>query len=123
MVDHDQQRVKAGGKGKVGDQVTGNLLEGVRRMGLDQGEWGNGGVRVRLVLLACGTALNIFAHKMCETRPPKFGGDKLASLEIARVTCSLVVVTVGEDGAVKGLLWEYVDTTLVGQDVIIELLV
>ena len=46
MVDHDQQRVKTRGGGEVGDEVTRDLLEGMRGMGPDQGERGNGGVCV-----------------------------------------------------------------------------
>ena len=46
MVNHNQQRVKAGGHGEVGDEVTRDLLEGVGGMGLDQGEWGDGGVHI-----------------------------------------------------------------------------
>ena len=29
MVDHNQERIKAGGQGKVGDEVTRDLLEGM----------------------------------------------------------------------------------------------
>ena len=46
MVDHNQQRVKAGGSGEVGDEVAGDLLEGLRSVGLDWGERGNGGMSV-----------------------------------------------------------------------------
>ena len=46
MVDHDQQGIKAGGSGEVGDQVTRDLLEGARGAGFDRGERGNGGVSV-----------------------------------------------------------------------------
>ena len=46
MVDHNQQRVKARGSKEVGDQVTGDLLEGMRGVGLDRGERGDGGVCV-----------------------------------------------------------------------------
>ena len=35
MVDHDQQGIKARGGREVGDQVTGDLLEGARGMGFD----------------------------------------------------------------------------------------
>ena len=35
MVNHNQQRVKARGCGEVGDEVTRDLLEGVRCMGFD----------------------------------------------------------------------------------------
>ena len=30
MVDHDQERIEAGRKGEIGDEITGNLLEGAR---------------------------------------------------------------------------------------------
>ena len=40
-VDHDQQGIEARGSGKVGDEVTRDLLEGVRCVGLDQSEWGD----------------------------------------------------------------------------------
>ena len=46
MVDHDQQRIEAGGSGEVGDEVTGDLLERARGVGPDRGERGDGGVRV-----------------------------------------------------------------------------
>ena len=46
MVDHDQQRIEARGSGEVGDQVARDLLEGARGMGLDWGQWGDGGVCV-----------------------------------------------------------------------------
>ena len=121
MVNHDQQRVKAGGKGKVSDEVTGDLLEGARSMGFDQGEWGNGGVCVGLVLLAQGAAFDIFSHELCETRPPEFRGNKLASFEVARVTGGFMVVATGKDRAAEGVLQGNIDTTLVGQDVIVEL--
>ena len=46
MVDHDQQGIKTQGGGEVGDEVARDLLEGARRVGLDRGERGNGGMRV-----------------------------------------------------------------------------
>ena len=36
MIDHDQQGIKARGSREVGDEVTRDLLEGVRCVGLDQ---------------------------------------------------------------------------------------
>ena len=38
MVDHDQQRIEARESGEVSDQVTRDLLEGVRDIGFDHGE-------------------------------------------------------------------------------------
>ena len=121
MVDHDQQGVKAGGDGEVGDQVAGDLLEGARGVGFDGGEWGSGGMCIRLVLLARGTAFNIFAYKLRETRPPEFRGDELASLQIAGVTSGLVVVAAGEDGTTEGILRGNIYATFVGQNVVVEL--
>ena len=120
MVDHDQQRVKARGNGEVGDQVTRDLLEGARGVQFDRGQRGDGGVRVRFVLLARGAAFDVFSHKVCETQPPELRGNKLASFQVTGVTGSLVVVAAGEDGATEGILWGDVDTTLVGQDVVVE---
>ena len=121
MVDHDQQRVKARRKRKVGDQITGDLLEGVRCVGHDQGERRDSGVGVCLVLLACGTAFDIFAHKLCKARPPKLHGDELASLEISGVTGGFVIMTAGEDGVTKGVGRRNVDVALVHEDVVIVL--
>ena len=38
MVDHDQQRIKTRGSGKVGDKVTRDLLKGAQHTGLDWSE-------------------------------------------------------------------------------------
>ena len=89
-------------------------------MGFDRSERGNGGVCVCLVLLACGTAFDIFVHKLCKAQPPEFRGDKLVGLEVTRVTGGLMVMAVGKDGATEGILWGNVDMILVCQDVIIE---
>ena len=119
MVNHDQQRIKASRKGKVSDKVARDLLKGVGCVGLDQGEWGDGRVCVRLVLLAHGAALDVFLHELCEAWPPEFGGDELAGFEITRVTSGLMVMTVGKDGATEGILQGYIDMTFVGQDMVI----
>ena len=52
MVDHDQKGIEAGGMGKVGDKVAGDLLEGAGRGGANRGEWWDGGVGICFVLLA-----------------------------------------------------------------------
>ena len=70
MVDHNQQRIKTRGSREVGDKVIEDLLEGMRYVGLDQGERGNSRVYVGLVLLACGTALNMLSYELCKTWPP-----------------------------------------------------
>ena len=121
MVDHNQQRIEAGGSREVGDQVTGDLLEGVRCTGFDWGERGNSGVCIHRVLLAHGAAFNILAYEMCETRPPELRGNELVGLEVTWVTSSLMVMATGEDGTTERALWGDINTTFVGQDMIIKL--
>ena len=36
MVYHDQERIEAGGKGKICDEITGDLLEGMRHQQFDR---------------------------------------------------------------------------------------
>ena len=52
MVDHDQKSIKAIRKGKVGDQITGDLLKGAGAGGQNGEEWGSRQMGVNLVLLA-----------------------------------------------------------------------
>ena len=74
---------------------------------------------VQLVLLACGTALNVFAHKLRETQLSEFSSDELISLEIPRVTSGLVVVTLGKDRVTERVIRRDVDMTFVGQNMVI----
>ena len=46
MVDHDQERVKAGGGWQVSDQVTRDLLKRLKGEGVDRSEGWNGGVGI-----------------------------------------------------------------------------
>ena len=119
MVDHNQQRIETRGGREVGDKVARDLLEGARGVGFNWGEQQDGGVSVGFVLLACGTAFNVFVHKLYKIRPPKFRGNKLASLEITRVAGGLMVVAADEDELTEGVLWRNVDMTFIGQDIII----
>ena len=75
MVYHDQERIEAQGDREIGDKIAGNLLEGARSDGFDGQQGGYRGVRVNLILLAAGTALNIVADEGGESGPPKFGSD------------------------------------------------
>ena len=59
---------------------------------------------VQLVLLTCGTALNVFLYKLCKAWPPEFSSDKLTGFEITRVSNSLVVMVVSEDGVMERVL-------------------
>ena len=90
-------------------------------MGLDWGERWDSGVGVGFVLLAHGAAFNVFAHKVGKTWPPELSGNELASLEITRVSGSLMVMTLGKDRVMEGVLWGNVHGASVSEDVVVEL--
>ena len=113
MVDHDQQIIKARGSGEVGDKVAGDLLEGVRCVGSDWGEQRNGGVCIGLVLLACSTVFNVFPHKLGEAQPPEFRGDQLMCFKVPRVLSGLMIMTMGQDGVMEGVIRGNVDISFV----------
>ena len=71
MVNHDQKGIKTIGKGKVGDQITGDLLKGEGAGGRNGEEWGTGQMGVDLVLLARGTSTDITMNVRGEAWPPK----------------------------------------------------
>ncbi len=121
MVYHDQKRIKRRRHGEIGDQIAGDLLEGVGCGGADRGERGNRGMRVGLVLLANGTAINIFPYIGGEAGPPEFRCYELAGFQIAGMTGGDVVVTTLQDRAAKGVIGRNIDTSLVREDTGIEL--
>ena len=90
-------------------------------MGPDQSKQRDSGMYVGFVLLACGTAINVFVHKLHEAQPPEFSSDKLTSFEITRVTSGLVVMTPGEDRATEGVLQGNVHSPFVSEDMFIKL--
>ena len=55
MVNHDQKEIKASERGKVGHEVTRDLLEGAGCGGVNGGKWGNGRV-------------SSFVSKLCNLR-------------------------------------------------------
>ena len=98
MVDHDQKRVKACGQGKVGNEVTGDLLEGSGCRRADGGERSNSGMGVGLVLLAGCTAFDVFTNVGGEAGPPEFGCDELASFQVPGVAGGVVIMATLENG-------------------------
>src|SRR6266702_3796252 len=121
MVYHDQKRIKRRRHREISDQIAGDLLEGARCGGADRGEWRDRGMRVGLVLLANGTAFNIFPYIGGEAGPPEFRRHKLAGFQIAGMTGGDVVVTTLQDRAAKGVIGRNIDTSLVREDTGIEL--
>ena len=70
MVNHDQDRIKAGGGKKICDNVNWELAEGERSGGRDGMERRRGGVSINLVLLADCTAIDKVFDKGGKTGPP-----------------------------------------------------
>ena len=77
---------------------------------------GYGGVRVNLVLLAKGTALDVTADKGGEAWRPEFSGDQLASLQEAGMTGGFMIMAALEDGAAEGIVCRDIYTTFISKD-------
>ena len=116
MVDHDQKGIKTIREGKVSDQITGDLLKGVRAGGQNGEKWGTGWVSVDLVLLARGASLDITANVRGEAWPPKFRGNKLASFENTWVTHSRMVMVSSNNRMAKVSISRDIDMALGRQD-------
>ena len=71
MVDHDHDRIKARGRGEVGDEVNGELFKRERDSGLDWEQRRYDRVSVGFVLLTDRAASNKVFHKGGEARPPE----------------------------------------------------
>jgi len=71
---------------------------------------------VRFVLLASGTAFDVFVDIGSETRPPKLGSNWLMGFEVSGVSGSFMVVALCKDGMVDGVIIRDVDLALVGKD-------
>ena len=72
MVNHDQKDIKTIREGKVSDQITRDLLEGVRAGGRNRKERGARWMCVDLVLLTSGTSTDIASNVRGKAWPPKF---------------------------------------------------
>ena len=70
MVNHDQERIKAGGRWEIGDQVNQQLLKGVCAARGNGGKCQDSQVGVDLHLLAEGTARDKAADEGGHTQPP-----------------------------------------------------
>ena len=71
MVDHDHNRIKPGGKGKIGDEINRKLLERKRDGRQDWTERGNSRMSVDLVLLANSTTSDEMFDKGGKAWPPE----------------------------------------------------
>ena len=116
MVNHDQKGIKTIRKGKVGDQIAGDLLKGAGAGGWNGEKWGSRQVGIGFVLLAQGTSTDITADVRGETRPPKLRGNKLVSFENARMTSSGMVMVSSNNRVAQVSICRDIDPALVSQD-------
>ena len=114
MVDHDQKGIEAGGRGKVSDKVTGDLLEGAGCGGANGGERWDGRVGVGLVLLAGCTAFDILADVGGQARPPELGRNKLSGFEITWMAGTVVVMAMLQNSVLEGVVIWDIDAALIG---------
>ena len=114
MVDHDQKGIKTDRRGEVGDEIARDLLERAGCGGANGGERWDGGVCIRLVLLAGRASFNVLADVGGEAGPPEFRCDELSSFEVTGVTGAFVVVRSLENGVAEGIVIRDIDTALIG---------
>ena len=114
MVDHDQKGIKAIGRGKVGDEIARDLLEGAGAGGRNREEQGSRWMGVDLVLLARGAPSDITVDIRGKAWPPKLCGNQLASLENSRMASSGVVMVTSHDRVAQVCVSGHVDTALIG---------
>ena len=73
-------------------------------------------MRVCLVLLAEGTALDIASYEGSESGPPEFRGDQLMSFQEAGVACRLMIMATFQDCTAEGVVCRDVDAAFVSKD-------
>ena len=81
VVDHDQERIKARGGGKIRDEIAGQLLEWTGGGGVDGVKGRYRGVRVGLGLLTISAFFDILLYELGKARPPIVSCHKLAGFE------------------------------------------
>ena len=86
MVDHDQNRIIAMGKGQIRDEIHRDLLEGAGAFRGDRGKGGMGQVGVDLIGLASSAASNELADKGGHSWPPIILLEKGDGAEISTMS-------------------------------------
>ena len=81
VVDHDQERIKARGGGKIRDEIAGQLLEWTGGGGADGIKGRYRGVHVGLGLLTISASFNILSYELGKAGPPIVSCHKLADFE------------------------------------------
>ena len=91
-------------------------MEGSQGRGFNWSKRWNGGMCVRFVLLASGTAFDVFVDIGSETRPPKLGSNWLMGFEVSGVSGSFVVMASLEDSMAGGVVIRDIDLAFIGED-------
>ena len=86
MVNHDHDRVKTVGQGKIGDEVDGEVLEGARAFKGEGSDGWDHRMGEDLVCLANYTTGNVFPDIGEKARPPVILGEKGNGVKMATVT-------------------------------------
>ena len=73
-------------------------------------------MRVNLVLLANGTALDVAADEGSKAGPPEFGSNQLSSFQEAGVSGGFMITATFKDGSAEGVVCGDVDAALVSKD-------
>jgi hypothetical protein len=117
MVNHDHNRIKARGEGKISNEVNGQLGKGAGGSRWNRGEWWCRGVSINFHLLAGGTAIDIVVNESPHGRPPIRAFNELFSAKMARMTSSSMVMMQFKNSFVQmgghiGAVFEKEDTIL-----------
>ena len=72
-------------------------------------------------LLARATALDIFAYKLCKTRPPIVGGHELAGFQESRMSRSGVIMVLCDNGVSEIVGGGNIHATLVSEEIVAHL--
>ena len=84
--------------------------------GANRSERRDGGVGIRLVLLAGRASFNVLADVGGKAGPPEFSCDGLVSFQVSRVAGRVMIMAMLEDGVAKGFIVGDIDATLIGKD-------
>ena len=106
MVNHNQKSIKTARKGKVGDEVAGDLLKRAGAQGWNGKEGGSQWMHIDFMLLTGCASMDIAANVRGKAQPSKLRGNELASFENTRVTSSGMIVTFGpgrDERSLRGL--------------------
>ena len=121
VVDHDQQRVEALGRRKIGDEIARDLLKRVGARGGNRDKGWGGGMGIGFCLLAHATAFNVFAYKLCKTRPPIVGSHELAGFQEPGMSRGGVIVVLCDNGVSEIVGGGNIHATLVGEEIVAHL--